>query len=109
MWCPPGLCIRSYSFFIFINDLPNAVTTASRIRDLVDPAPSGFRVTTPIFADDAILMCIASTEQLLTSIINAAMTKKCQWLKVSRLDLYISKSNFVSFHGVQIIIPGLLK
>ena len=63
--------------------MPNAVSTTSRIRDLVDPAPSGSWITTPLFADDATLMYVASTEQQLTSTINAAMTKTCLWLKVN--------------------------
>ena len=75
---PPGLCIRSYSFFDFINDLPNIVATISRIRDLVNPAPSGSRITTLSFADDRTLVCAASTEQQLTYTINAATTKTCQ-------------------------------
>ena len=61
------------------------------------PAPSGSRVTTPLFADDTALMCVASTEQLLTSTINTVMTKTCLWLKVNRLDLNIRKSNLVTF------------
>ena len=65
--------------------------------DLVDPAPSGSRITTPLFSDDVTLMCVASTKQQLTSKINAAMTRTCLWLKVNRFDLNISKSNFVIF------------
>ena len=82
---------------IFIDDLPNAVATTCRIRDLVDPAASGSRITTLLFADDATLMCVASTEQQLISTINAAMTRTCLWLKINRLDLNINKSNFVIF------------
>ena len=43
------------------------------------------------------MICVASTEQQLTSTINAAMTRTCLWLKVNRFDLNISKSNFVIF------------
>jgi len=63
----------------------------------IGSAPSGSRITTYLFPDDATLMCVASTEQQLTSTINAAMTVTCLWLKVNRLDPNISKSNFVIF------------
>ena len=74
---PQGSLLGPTFLFFFINQLPSAVATNSRIRDILDPAPSESRITTPFLADGATLMCVASTEQQLTSTINAAMTKTC--------------------------------
>ncbi|XP_065562356.1 uncharacterized protein LOC136028441 [Artemia franciscana] len=41
----------------------------------VDNGPSKTQVTMPLFADDTTLVCVAPTEQLLMTTINAAMSK----------------------------------
>ena len=84
-------------FLIFINDLPDFVNALPRITDFLHNGPSETQVTVPLFVDDTTLMCVAPTEQLLMSKLNAAMTKICIWLKINYLDLNVGKSNFVIF------------
>jgi len=67
-----------------VKDLP-------RIDDFVVNGPSKNQVNMPLFADDTTLVCVAPTEQLLKSTINAAMSRICTWLKINHLELNIRK------------------
>ena len=80
-----------------MNDLPNIVKALPRIDDFVDKGPNKTQITIPLYAEDTTLVCVAPTEQLLKSTINAAMSRIFTWLKINHLDLNIDKSNFEIF------------
>ena len=54
------------SVYFFIKDLRRVVKTLPRIDDFVDRGPSKTKGTTPLFADDTPLVCLAPTEKLLS-------------------------------------------
>ena len=92
-------------FLIFFNDLPHVVKALPRIDDFVDNGPSKTQLTMPLFADDTTLVCFAPTEQLLMSMINAAMIRICTWLKINHLDLNIDKPIFFYFLSISEFFP----
>jgi len=68
---------------ILINDVPDFVNALPKIRGFADDCPSITLATAPLFADDTTMMCVALTEQLLMSALNAAMSEICTWLKTN--------------------------
>ena len=75
-------------FIIYINDLPNiSIVTQSLL-----------------FADNASIFCPHNDANHLLSIVNNELAKIIIWLKVNKLSLNLTKTNFMIFHPRQKIV-----
>ena len=82
MWCTTSFRSWTFTFLIYINDLPNI----SKILDFY------------LFADDTNIYYEAETPEKLESVLNKELKQLHSWLIVNRLSLNIEKTNFVIFH-----------
>ena len=85
MECHRGLFQGPLLFLIYINDLPN-------VSD---------KLKFYLFADDTNIYFESSDLKVLEKVINEELKHLSLWLKVNRLALNISKTNFVIFHSSQ--------
>ena len=69
-------------FIIYINDLPNVSSLTQSL----------------LFADDTSIFCSHKDANHLVSIVNNELAKLVIWLKVNKLSLNLSKTNFMIFH-----------
>ena len=70
---------------IYINDLPNVSSLTQSL----------------LFADDTSIFCSHKDANHLVSIVNNELAKLVIWLKVNKLSLNLSKTNFMIFHPRQ--------
>ena len=82
---PQGSVLGPLLFLLYINDFPNV----SEI------------LTFFLFADDTNIYFESDDLQKLVTIMNRELKHLSLWLKVNRLALNISKTNFVIFHTPQ--------
>ncbi len=92
MWCSTGISSWTSSFFIYINDLPNATSVLSFF----------------LFADDTNIYFEADNLDSLTRTINKELNKVQSWLDCNKLALNIDKTNFVLFHSPRKKLPDLI-
>ena len=85
---PQGSVLGPLLFLIYINDLPNVSE----------------KLFIYLFADDTNLYYESEDLQVLESVLNRELKQLSQWLKVNRLALNITKSNFVIFHSHKRIV-----
>ena len=81
MWYPTGL----NSWIVYINDLPNVSSLTQSL----------------LFADDTSIFCSHKDANHLVSIVNNELAKIIIWLKVNKLSLNLTKTNFMIFHPRQ--------
>ena len=72
-------------FIIYINDLPNVSNLTQSL----------------LFADDTSIFCSHKDANHLVSIVNNELAKIIIWLKVNKLSLNLTKTNFMIFHPRQ--------
>ena len=72
-------------FIIYINDLPNVSSLTQSL----------------LFADDTSIFCSHKDANHLSSIVNNELAKIIIWLKVNKLSLNLTKTNFMIFHPRQ--------
>ena len=72
-------------FIIYINDLPNVSSLTQSL----------------LFADDTSIFCSHKDANHLISIVNNELAKIVIWLKVKKLSLNLTKTNFMIFHPRQ--------
>ena len=72
-------------FIICINDLPNVSSLTQSL----------------LFADDTSIFCSHKDANHLVSIVNNELAKITIWLKVNKLSLNLTKTNFIIFHPRQ--------
>ena len=73
-------------FIIYINDLPNVSSVTQSL----------------LFADDTSVFCPHNDANHLLSIVNNELAKTIIWLiKVNKLSLHFTKTNFMIFHSRQ--------
>ena len=82
MWCPPGFSIRSSTFLIYINDLPNISTDLKFF----------------LFADDTNIYSESDNLIKLEKTVNRELKNLYLWLNVNRISLNVTKTNFIIFH-----------
>ena len=84
-------------FIIYINDLPNVPNLTQSL----------------LFADDTSVFCSHKDANHLVSIVNNELAKIIIWLKVNKLSLNLTKTNFMIFHPrqkkVNVIVPLTLE
>ena len=68
-------------FIIYINDLPNVSSLTQSL----------------LFADDTSIFCSHKDVNHLVSIVNNELAKIIIWLKVNKLSLNLTKTNFMIF------------
>ena len=72
-------------FIIYINDLPNVSSLTQSL----------------LFADDTSIFCSHKDANHLVSILNNELAKIIMWLKVNKLSLNLTKTNFMIIHPRQ--------
>ena len=82
MWFPQGSIPGPLLFLLYVNDLPN---TYSLLK---------FH----LFAYDTNLFFSRKSLGLLESALNQELKYIAEWMKVNRLGLNVSKTNFILFH-----------
>ena len=84
-------------FIIYINDLPNVFNLTQSL----------------LFADDTSIFGSHKDANHLVSIVNNELAKIIIWLKVNKLSLNLTKTNFMIFHPrqkkVNVIVPLTLE
>ena len=84
-------------FIIYINDLPNVSNLTQSL----------------LFADDTSIFCSHKDANHLVSIVNNELAKIIIWLKVNKLSLNLTKTNFIIFDPgqkkVNVIVPLTLE
>ena len=78
---PQGSILGPLLFIIYINDLPNVSSLTQFL----------------LFADDTSIFCSHKDANHLVSIVNNDLT----WLKVNKVSLNLTKTNFMIFHPRQ--------
>ena len=80
-----GIIIGPLLFIIYINDLPNVSSLTQSL----------------LFADYTSIFCSHKDANHLVSIVNNELAKITIWLKVNKLSLNLTKTNFMIFHPRQ--------
>ena len=102
---PQGSVLGLILFLIFISDLPNSLSNfCYRINELtVNPTNE----TVLLFATDTTVITTAKTAQLLEKSMRESVDKIVTWLRVNKLRINISKSNFVFFSRSPVFYPWM--
>ena len=80
-----GSILGPLLFIIYFNDLPNVSSLTQSL----------------LFADDTSIFCSHKDANHLVSIVNNELAKIIIWLKVNKLSLNLTKTNFMIFHPRQ--------